>query len=356
MQRNSHIPHIYKPLLPLAWIYNAGVWTRNRLFDCGILPVEEFSIPIISVGNIAVGGTGKTPMIEHLIELLSPHARIAVLSRGYRRKSRGFVPATAQSTPQELGDEPYQIHRKYSRVMVAVDGNRRRGIRQLLQTPNPPQIILLDDAHQHRYVRPTLSIVLSDYNRPPYADHLLPAGRLREPMSGLKRADMVVLTKCNRPLTAEDYIHEAHHMHIATQQLYAAQIDYRAPYHAFSLQPTEMSAITANKVAILTGIANPQPLVSYIGQYTSHTTLLEYPDHHNFSDSDLQHIEEHLKGDTNTILITTEKDAARLQAHNLSPLFKSRCYVLPMKTTIQPTPWAPDFDSEILKILSIASQ
>lgn len=357
MKRNNHIPHIYKPLLPVAWLYNAGVWTRNKLFDCGILPVEEFSIPIISVGNIAVGGTGKTPMIEYLIELLSPHARIAVLSRGYRRKSRGFVLATAQSTAQELGDEPYQIHCKYKQVVVAVDANRRRGIRQLLQTATPPQIILLDDAHQHRYVRPTLSIVLSDYNRPPYADHLLPAGRLREPMSGLQRADMVVLTKCNHTLTADEYTHEANQMRISTQQLYSAQIEYQEPYHAFTHERVELSQITQDReVVILCGIANPQPLVNYIKQYTNKTTLVEFPDHHDFTDNDLQQIEQRIAQASDAIIITTEKDAARLQAKSLSPALQSRCYVLPMKTTIQSSPFAPTFDREILKILSIAAQ
>ncbi len=166
MPSRTDIPHIYKPLLPLAWLYSAGVWMRNRLFDRGILPVEEFSVPVISVGNLTVGGTGKTPLIEYLIELLLPHKRIAVLSRGYRRKSKGWVIATSNSTASDIGDEPLQILRKYPTVTVAVDSNRRRGIRQLLQQHPQPEVILLDDAHQHRYVHPTLSIVLCDYNRP----------------------------------------------------------------------------------------------------------------------------------------------------------------------------------------------
>ena len=191
MSNRKDIPHIYKPLLPLAWAYNAGVWLRNKLFDRAILPVEEFSVPVISVGNLTVGGTGKTPLIEYLIELLSPHCHVAVLSRGYRRKSKGYVQATPQCTAQDIGDEPLQIYRKYPHVIVAVDSNRRRGIKNLLQLDARPEVILLDDAHQHRYVHPSLSIVLCDYNRPIYADLLLPAGRLREPMSGLKRADAI---------------------------------------------------------------------------------------------------------------------------------------------------------------------
>lgn len=341
----------------MAWLYSAGVWMRNKLFDCGILPVEEFSIPIISVGNINVGGTGKTPMIEHLIELLSPHARIAVLSRGYRRKSKGFVLAKTQSTAQDLGDEPYQIHCKYKQVTVAVDANRRRGIKHLLQCSTPPEIILLDDAHQHRYVRPSLSIVLSDYNRPPYADLMLPAGRLREPLSGVQRANMVVLTKCNHRLTADEYTQEALQLHITPQQLYAAQIEYGTPYHIFTKEKSELSGITQNReIFIFTGIANPQPLVDYISQHTTQTTLLEYPDHHDFTTYDLQDLEERIRKAPNAIVITTEKDAARLETSNLPEVIQSHCYVLPLKTIIQSTPFAPSFDQEILKILSIAAK
>lgn len=340
----------------MAWLYNAGVWTRNRLFDRGLLPVEEFPIPIISVGNINVGGTGKTPMIEHLIELLSPHARVAVLSRGYRRKSKGFVLAHAQSTAQELGDEPYQIHCKYKDVTVAVDANRRRGIKRLLQCTTPPEVILLDDAHQHRYVRPTLSIVLCDYNRPPYADLMLPAGRLREPLSGLKRADMVVLTKCSQQLTADDYGFEAQKLHIAPQQLYAAHIEYGAPYRLFSQEQADIATITHNReVIILTGIANPQPLVDYIAQYATKTTLLDYPDHHDFTSSDIKELEERIGQTSNATIITTEKDAARLDAKSLPSTIEACCYVLPLKTIVQPAPYAPTFDQEILKILSIAA-
>ena len=355
MKSNNHIPHLYKPLLPLAWLYGAGVWMRNRLFDRGILSAEEFSIPIISVGNINVGGTGKTPMIEHLIELLSPHKRIAVLSRGYRRKSKGFVLAHPQSTAQELGDEPYQIHSKYKQVTVAVDANRRRGIKQLLQLQQPPEVILLDDAHQHRYVRPTLSIVLCDHNRPPYADLLLPAGRLREPISGLQRADMVVLTKCKHLIDDKELRNEAQRLNIDADTLYTAHIEYGMPYNIANKEQSTIEQVTKEKhVIVFTGIANPQPLVAYLSRYTTQITTLNYPDHHDFTSRDIDNLVKQMGQNNNTIIITTEKDAARLACAQLPSAVHTRCYVMPLKTVIQPSASHTPFDRKILEILSIA--
>ena len=267
MSNRKDIPHIYKPLIPLAWLYSAGVWIRNRLFDRGILPVEEFSIPIISVGNLTVGGTGKTPLTEYLIELLSPHKRVAVLSRGYGRKSRGFVIASSHSSASDIGDEPLQIYRKYPTITIAVDSNRRRGIKLLQQQATPPEVILLDDAHQHRYVRPTLSIVLCDYNRPIYADLPLPAGRLREPMSGLKRADIVVLTKCTHILTQEEISQEADRLHFDSTSTFAAHIAYGTPRHIETHKCQEIEHLAdMGNVIIFTGIANPAPMIEYVSQ------------------------------------------------------------------------------------------
>ena len=183
-------------LIPVSWLYGLGVEIRNKLFDWGILPAEEFDIPVISVGNLAVGGTGKTPHIEYLIELLGHKYHIAVLRRGYKRKSRGFILADDKSTAREIGDEPYQIKRKYPNITVAVDANRRRGIKQLKKQIPDIDVILLDDAFQHRYVTPLSSIVLTDYNRALHLDKLLPAGRLRESRHELSRANMVIVTKC----------------------------------------------------------------------------------------------------------------------------------------------------------------
>ena len=353
MSNRKDIPHIYKPLLPLAWLYSAGVWMRNRLFDRGILPVEEFSVPVISVGNLTVGGTGKTPHIEYLIELLLPHKRIAVLSRGYRRKSKGLVIATSNSTATDIGDEPLQILRKYPTVTVAVDSNRRRGIRQLLQQHPQPEVILLDDAHQHRYVHPTLSIVLCDYNRPIYADLPLPAGRLREPMSGLKRADVVLITKCTHALTDNDLQQESKLLHYPADKLYASHIAYGAPYNIKTKKSQDIATIaTQHHIIIFTGIANPTPMIEYVSKYTSHITVQSYPDHHNFSKQEIENLAL-LVAQKEAIVLTTEKDAARLSHLDLPRLVAENSYILPLKTVVQPTTDKTEFDQLILQATNI---
>lgn len=349
MSNRKDIPHLYKPLLPLAWLYSAGVWMRNKLFDRGILPVEEFSIPVISVGNLTVGGTGKTPIIEYLIELLLPHKRIAVLSRGYGRKSRGYIEASPSSNAQEIGDEPLQIYSKHPNIIVAVDSNRRRGIKNILKNHPEIEVILLDDAHQHRYVRPSLSIVLCDYNRPIYADHTLPAGRLREPMSGLRRADVVLLTKYPHELTTAELTHEANALHFDNQRLYASHIVYDTPYNIASHDSTPIETLVSKRnVIVFTGIANPRPMVEYIGCYTHNASVQSYPDHHNFTTQELKKLQQESE-EKEAIIITTEKDAARLNAINLSTILRQRCYVLPMKHTIQTGNNRYTFDQVILK-------
>lgn len=349
MSYRKEIPHTYKPLLPLAWLYSAGVWMRNKLFDRGILPVEEFSIPVISVGNLTVGGTGKTPIIEYIIELLSPHKRIAVLSRGYRRKSKGYVEATDACTVADIGDEPLQIYRKYPHIVVAADGNRRRGISNILQRHPDIEVILLDDAHQHRYVRPSLAIVLCDYNRPIYADYPLPAGRLREPMSGLQRADAVVITKCPHQLSHEELAHEAKMLHFDNPKLYTSHIAYDAPYNIKTKECSDIATITAqHNIIILTGIANPAPMQEYISHYTRRVTLMPYPDHHNFSKQEIEKLQREAV-EKEAIIITTEKDAARLYSMNIADKIAERCYVLPVKHHLQHTSEQVDFDKLILQ-------
>ena len=192
-------------LTPFSWVYGAGVWLRNTAFNIGLLPQEEFDVPVVSVGNITVGGTGKTPHVEYIIEALYRRYHVAVLSRGYKRKTKGFILASNNMTPRDIGDEPYQIYRKYSGLItLAVCEKRRKGIRELLRIDPNINLILLDDGFQHRYVIPKVNIVLVDYNRPPYEDRLMPLGTLREPSERLLRCDMVVVTKCPTDLTAMD--------------------------------------------------------------------------------------------------------------------------------------------------------
>ncbi len=194
-----------RKLTPLSWLYGLGVGLRNFCFQVGILKSRSFSVPIISVGNITVGGTGKTPHVEYLIRLLQEKFNVAVLSRGYKRKSRGFVMATKDTTARDIGDEPQQMHLKFPKVTVAVDPKRVRAIEQL--TANDPNldVILLDDAFQHRYVKPGINILLVDYHRLIIYDRLMPVGRLREPVSGKNRADIVIVTKCPKDLKPMDF-------------------------------------------------------------------------------------------------------------------------------------------------------
>ena len=194
-------------LLPLSWIYGAGVGLRNQLFEMGILKSKSFNMPVISVGNITVGGTGKTPHVEYLIRLLKDKAKVAVLSRGYKRKTSGFVLADENSRMTDIGDEPYQMHQKYPDIYVAVDKNRRHGIEMFTDKVAAPDVdvVLLDDAFQHRYVKPGINILLIDYHRLIIYDKLLPAGRLREPKEGKSRADFVIITKCPQDLKPMEY-------------------------------------------------------------------------------------------------------------------------------------------------------
>ncbi len=328
-------------LSPISWLYGLVVETRNKLFDWHILPSEEFAIPIISVGNLAVGGTGKTPHVEYLIELLSPQYRIAVLSRGYKRKSRGFVLANKRSTVRDIGDEPYQIKQKYPDLIVAVDSNRRRGIK-LLQKEYPDlDAILLDDAFQHRYVTPLASIVLTDYNRALHLDRLLPSGRLRESKHGLSRADIVLVTKCPDEMKPIEYNIVSRWLHLFPYQtLYFTRFAYGNLQPVFpescatGKQEISLQKITqADEALVVTGIANPAPLLQKVTPLCQKTESLCYPDHHNFSRKDLREIASKfasLKGKKN-YLITTEKDAARLQATKLDKSVRKSLYYLPIK-------------------------
>lgn len=220
---------INKWLLPLSWLYGLAVRVRNALFDLGVLKSESFDVPVISVGNITVGGTGKTPHVEYLIDLLRHKCRVAVLSRGYKRKTRGYVVADSTATARTIGDEPYQMKHKFPDVTVAVDRDRRHGIRRLTEDKSADgiDVVLLDDAFQHRYVKPGINILLVDYHRLIIYDKLLPAGRLREQLSGKNRADIVIITKCPADLKPMEFrvITKAMDLY-PYQHLYFTRLDY----------------------------------------------------------------------------------------------------------------------------------
>lgn len=307
-------------LTPLSWAYGAGTWVRNKMFDSGFLKEETFPIPVVSVGNLTVGGTGKTPQVEYIVEHLSRKYRMAVLSRGYKRKTKGFVLANSHSTPDMIGDEPMQIYRKYGfRTKVAVCEKRADGIRELMRLFPDLQLILLDDAFQHRYVKPRVSILLTDYSRPFYADNLLPLGRLRESTEQANRADMVIVTKCPDNLSPLDCRLVAKRLDLLSfQKLYFTRYAYSPIQPCFpDDSPYSVSLEnlgTRDAALLLTGVANPRSFVRYFRKFPFRVRVSHYPDHHDFTRRDIQEIAARFKTlkAERKVIITTEKDAVRL--------------------------------------------
>lgn len=307
-------------LTPASWLYGAGVWVRNKLFNAGILREEKFDIPVVGIGNITVGGTGKTPHVEYLAGILSSRMRIAVLSRGYKRHTKGFIIASSKSTPEQIGDEPMQIYLKLGmRVKVAVCESRREGIVQLMKAYPDLQLILLDDSFQHRWVKPSVSVVLLDYNRPVYRDRLLPLGRLREPAHNINRADMVIVTKCPETMSPLDYRLVSKELDLMSyQHLYFSSYDYGGLLPVFpDDSPYQVSLGRLSErdgVLLLTGIAYPRHFVRHFKDYPFNMRVARFPDHHDFTRADIERIRQRfrsLKGERK-IIVTTEKDAVRL--------------------------------------------
>lgn len=310
---------IHKALLPVSWLYGLGVVTRNLLFDCGLLKSRSFDIPVICVGNLAVGGTGKTPHVEHLVRLLKSQYKVAVLSRGYKRKTKGFVLADSDSTALDIGDEPLQIHRKYSDIIVAVDENRCEGIEQLMAMG--AEVVVLDDAFQHRYVNPSLSILLMEHDRL-IGDRLLPAGRLREPLRGMSRADIVVVTKCPDDMADNGFEEAERHLSqcspqvkaLTSQKIFFSRMAYKSLEPLFPESGLRPAINADTHVLLVTGIANAAPLEEEVRRHTCHLRHLAYGDHHAFSDGDFAEINKAFAQlPEPRLLLTTEKDAARLR-------------------------------------------
>lgn len=330
---------IYWALYPIALLYGCAVRLRNKCFDWGILHEQRFATPVICIGNLTVGGTGKTPHCEYLIRLLSSQGKVAVLSRGYKRKSKGFVLADSQTAMSQIGDEPYQMKQKFPETIVAVDANRREGIQHLEKLH--PDVILLDDAYQHRYVKAGLNLLLTDFNRLMTRDQMLPAGRLREPLAGKNRADIILVTKCPSSITPEQReeirkeIQPANH-----QTVYFSTFVYENLQRVFE----EAASLSLNQISkkdsvlLLTGIANPEPLTKEIRQYTANITSLSYPDHHNFTVEDMKQIVQAYQlqaAKGKCWVITTEKDATRLTSLNgWDDELKKAMWKLPIKVRI----------------------
>ncbi|MCM1162783.1 MAG: tetraacyldisaccharide 4'-kinase [Muribaculaceae bacterium] len=327
-------------LYPLSRLFGLGVWVRNRMFDHGLLKTREFDIPIISVGNLAVGGTGKTPHVEYLVERLAPTHRIAVLSRGYKRSTSGFLIACPETRPDEIGDESYQIYSKYGHaVTVAVCKSRAEGIDKLRKAVPDLEMILLDDAFQHRYVKPWASVVLTEFNRPLFSDHLLPYGRLRETRSSLNRADIVVVTKCPPNMKPMQYrILEEKLNLFPFQKLYFSEFDYqglRPVFEGISMQiPVLNTLAPGTNILAVSGVANPRPFLKHLRKSRAKVKLKRFSDHHNFSEPDMQRIVDEFDAirSNEKFIVTTEKDAVRLRSNPYFPdRLKSQIFYLPIK-------------------------
>lgn len=327
--------HINKWLLPFSWLYGLIVYFRNKFFKWGIFKQEEFDIPVICIGNITVGGTGKTPHTEYIIRLLQDKYRVGVLSRGYKRKTKGFILAAKETSSKEIGDESFQIKNKFPNVLVAVDADRRRGIRNLLSLKNPPQVILLDDAFQHRYVKPSYTIVLSDFNRPVYEDTLLPAGRLREPSSYMDDANMIVVTKCPQDLQPIDYRIISRDINpFPYQELYFTSLGYQGLKPVFSGNNKPLSALKDKHILLVTGIASPRMIMKKLSEYTDEVDTITYPDHYAFKSKDIKYITDKFNkiNSDNKIILVTEKDAARLVTRkDIDKEIKKHLYYLPIE-------------------------
>ena len=290
---------------------------RNWLFNIGILKSYSYDIPIISVGNITVGGSGKTPHVEYLINLLHDKLKVAVLSRGYKRKSHGYVLADENTSMREIGDEPYQMKKKFKDVYIAVDKKRRNGIEHLThdEATKDVDVILLDDAYQHRYVKPGINILLVDYHRLIIYDKLLPAGRMREPQDGKSRADIVIVTKCPKDLKPMEFRVLKRAMNLYPYQvLYFTTLQYEDMKPVFGGKPMPISSIGKDtNILLLTGIASPQQMVMDLQQTTNNITPMTFGDHHMFTPADIENLNSKFAAmPSPKTVITTEKDASRL--------------------------------------------
>ena len=324
-------------LTPLSWLYGLGVGFRNQMFELGILKSKSYDIPIISVGNITVGGSGKTPHVEHLVRLLRDKVKVAVLSRGYKRKSRGYVLADKQSTARDIGDEPYQMMKKFPDIHVVVDRKRCHGIERITSdmSTKDTDVILLDDAYQHRYVKPGVNILLVDYHRLIIYDKLLPAGRLREPQSGKSRADIVIITKCPRDLKPMEYrvLTKALNLY-PYQKLFFTTLDYCPLKPLFCGDDLPLEEIPqGTNVLLLTGIASPKQMILDLKPYVGDIQPMTFADHHQFTKRDIRKLNERFAAMPEPkIIITTEKDNARLFGlDGLSEEVRHNIYQLPIR-------------------------
>lgn len=315
-------------LLPFSILYGLITAFRNLLFNVGILKSVPHQTTSVSVGNITVGGTGKTPHIEYLIRLLKENHKISTLSRGYKRETKGFLLANDKTTYREIGDEPMQFHSKFNDISVAVDEKRRRGIEEL-EKQVQPDVILLDDCFQHRWIKPSLNIVLVDYSSVGDSQFMLPTGELREFKSGLKRADIIVVSKSPNIYSPiehrriKELIKPLNH-----QTTFFSFVNYLdiTPFNdaAKNIMADEKFDLLEYKALVFAGIAKISPLIDHLQKRTKDVLLAEFSDHHSFEPADIVRVTNQFKEiiSSNKVLITTEKDAMRLKDERLAPLLE----------------------------------
>ena len=335
--------------VPLSWLYGMVVHIRHKLFDLKILRSEEFDIPVVCIGNLTVGGTGKTPVAELLIERFSEHYRDGVLSRGYRRRTKGFVLSTPASSARTIGDEPRQMKLKYPSVPVAVCEKRAEGIRLLRKAHPEIELIILDDAFQHRYVEPWVNILLMDYNNPVYRDRLLPWGRLRDTRNQIHRANFVLVTKCPDDLNPLD-------MRIVINSL--GLFPYQSLYFT-RMRQGEITPLFADRVVgkvregdpviAMSGIANPVPLLESLRKRFDVVAELTFDDHHTYRLSDMRRLEALFAAYPDAVVLTTEKDAVKLTNRKKVPeAVQQRLYYVPIHVS-----FVADSESEFLRQLEL---
>ncbi len=341
-------------LYPVALLYGMINFLRNKCYDWGILRKTSFNFPVISVGNLSMGGSGKTPHVEYLVRLLKNNFKLATLSRGYGRNTRGFLIASAKSHSKEIGDEPVQFKQKFPDLLVAVDERRVHGIRQLKNKHPEIEVVVLDDAFQHRALKPGLNILLTDFHNLYPEDYPFPTGQLREFRNGSKRADIIVVTKTPSilsPITVrriQDLIKPKPH-----QKLYFSYIKYGP----ITLMPGSKAPEVPDKyntVLMFAGIANIYPLEEHVRGLTNHLEILQFNDHHNYSSKDLEKIREKFETiyTRNKIIITTEKDAMRLSLPAV-PEFISDLpiYYIPIEIKLH-RDYRKDFNDQIINYVT----
>jgi tetraacyldisaccharide 4'-kinase len=334
-----------KILFPFAVLYGFITSIRNFFFDNGNLKSYSFNVPVIAVGNLNVGGTGKTPQIEYLIRLLCTQYKVATLSRGYKRQSKGFILANSNSDSEILGDEPFQFYTKFKNIQVAVDEDRKNGIEQLLSQPDKPDVILLDDAFQHRKVKAGFYILLTSYGDLYSDDFILPAGNLRESRSGANRANLIIVTKCPTNLSTNEQEKILAKLKVSTgQKVYFSCVIYDDFVYSESTSRKVSEIKTIDKI-LLAGIAKPEPFFGYLQGMNDE--ILVYPDHHHFSENDLKYI--NYKSE-NKIIIATEKDFVRLKGS----ISKEKLFYLPIRSAF--ISGAENFDKSITNYVGTSTR